>query len=246
VYPRCLVVLPTYNEAGNIVSLARALLEQVDTLEILVVDDGSPDGTGDLVEREARDQPRLHLLRRAAKLGLGTAYLAGFGHALERGYACVVTMDADWSHHPRHLKPLLDGMSDHDLMIGSRYVRGGAIANWPRHRRLLSLFANAYTRTLLRLPVKDCTSGYRCYLRSVLETVDPFSIQASGYSFLEEMVWRVARAGFRIGEVPIVFEDRHAGVSKIDRREIGRAALHVLETALRRPGPTARPRARSR
>ena len=230
-----LVVLPTYNEASNVLGLARAILEQVESLDVLVVDDGSPDGTGDLVENAGRLEPRLLLLRRPGKLGLGTAYLAGFRYALEREYACVLTMDADWSHHPRHLGALLAGMADHDMMIGSRYVEGGGVANWPAHRRLLSRFANAYTRALLRLPVADCTSGYRCYSRRVLETVDPFAIAASGYSFLEEMVWRVGRAGFRIGEVPIRFENRTSGSSKIDKREIWRAALHVLATAVRPP-----------
>ena len=241
-----LVVLPTYNEASNVIGLARAILE-VDSLDVLVVDDGSPDGTGDLVEQAGHHEPRLRLLRRASKLGLGTAYLAGFRYALEREYACVLTMDADWSHQPRYLRVLLAGMADHDMMIGSRYVEGGGVVDWPAHRRLLSRFANAYTRALLSLPVHDCTSGYRCYSRRVLEAVDPFAITASGYSFLEEMVWRVARGGFRIGEVPIRFENRTAGSSKIDKSEIWRAALHVLATALRPPSlpsvPVTVPRA---
>ncbi|HVS09817.1 MAG TPA: polyprenol monophosphomannose synthase [Planctomycetota bacterium] len=231
---RGLAVLPTYNEAQNVVSLATAVLERNASLEVLVVDDASPDGTGDLVEGAARSEPRLHLIRRPGKLGLGTAHLAGFRHGLEHGYACVVTMDADWSHHPRYLGELLAGMADHDLMIGSRYVRGGGVERWPVHRRLLSRFANFYTRTLLRLSVRDCTSGYRCYSRRVLEAVDPFAVTASGYSFLEEMVWRVDRAGFRIGEIPILFENRRSGTSKINRSEILRAAWHVLGSSVRR------------
>lgn len=242
---RALVVIPTYNEAANILSLAGGVLEQDPSLELLVVDDASPDGTGDLVAKNGRSEPRLQLLRREGKLGLGSAYLAGFRYALERGHGRVVTMDGDWSHHPRYLPPMLDAMVDHDLVIGSRYVPGGGVANWDLHRRLLSAFANAYTRILLRLPVRDCTGGYRCYARQVLEAVDPFSIRASGYSFLEEMVWRVHRAGFRIGEVPIVFECRHAGASKIDRHEIWRAAWHVLRTALRPPEIVAAGKGRS-
>lgn len=229
-----LVVLPTYNEAENVLPLVREVLAQSPELEVLVVDDGSPDGTGALVEDERTREPRLHLLQRGAKLGLGTAYLAGFRHGLDHGYDRVLTMDCDFSHDPRHLPDLLAGMDEHDLMIGSRYVPGGGIANWPLHRRLLSAFANLYTRLLLRLRVKDCTSGYRCYARRVLEHVDPFSVRGSGYSFLEEMVWRVERAGFAIGETPILFVDRLRGQSKISRGEIGRAARHVLATAFRR------------
>jgi dolichol-phosphate mannosyltransferase len=231
---RSLVVLPTYNEAQNVLPLARAVLAASPDLEVLVVDDGSPDGTGALVEGARRDEPRLHLLQRGAKLGLGTAYLAGFRHGLDNGFERILTMDCDFSHDPRYLPDLLAGMAEHDMMIGSRYVPGGGIANWPVHRRALSAFANVYTRALLRLSVKDCTSGYRCYSRRVLLHVDPFAVRSSGYSFLEEMVWRVARAGFSIGETPILFVDRERGESKISRKEIGRAAWHVLATAFRR------------
>ncbi len=239
---RSLVVLPTYNEAENVLPLSRAVLAAAPELEVLVVDDGSPDGTGALVEKEMATQPRLRLLQRGAKLGLGTAYLAGFRHGIDQGYERVLTMDCDFSHDPRYLPDLLAGMADHDVMIGSRYVPGGGIANWPLHRRALSAFANSYTRVLLRLAVKDCTSGYRCYARRVLEHVDPFSIRGSGYSFLEEMVWRVERSGFAIGETPILFVDRTRGTSKINRKEIWRAAWHVLETAFRRAPVTRIPR----
>lgn len=231
---RALVCLPTYNEAQNVAPLVAGILEQHAGLEVLVIDDSSPDGTADLVRSLQGKQPRLHLLQRPGKLGLGTAYLAGFRHALERGYDYVLTMDADFSHHPRYLPDLLAGMDRHDLMIGSRYVPGGGIARWPLRRRLLSAGANAFTRLCLRLSVRDCTSGMRCYRRELLEAIDPFQIRASGYSFLEEMVWRVDRAGWRIGETPILFEDRVAGSSKIDRKEILRAARHVLATAFRR------------
>jgi dolichol-phosphate mannosyltransferase len=232
---RALVVLPTYNEAENVLTLTRAVLAVDASLDALVVDDASPDGTGDLVERERQLQPRLALLRRAGKLGLGTAYLAGFRFALDHGYERVFTMDCDGSHHPRYIPAMLAALADHDMVIGSRYVPGGGIANWPPHRRALSAFANFYARALLRLPVRDCTSGYRAYSREVLETVDPFAIRSSGYSFLEEMAWRVARCGFRIGEVPILFEQRTLGVSKIDSSEIYLAAWRVLALALRPP-----------
>ncbi len=242
---RTLVVIPTYNEAENVLPLVGQVIEQKDGLEVLVVDDASPDGTGDLVAEAMATEPRLHLIRREAKLGLGSAYVAGFHYGIEHGYDLVVTMDGDFSHPPRYLPALLDAAARCDLVIGSRYVPGGRIVNWPIHRRLLSAFANLYVRALLRLPARDCTSGYRCYRREVLESVDVDGVRASGYSFLEEMVWRVHHGGFRIGEIPIVFEDRHRGVSKINRSEIFRAVWHVLATAFRSPpAPKAGPKER--
>jgi glycosyltransferase involved in cell wall biosynthesis len=234
-HARALVILPTYNEAENVLAITRAVLAVDATLEVLVVDDASPDGTGDLVERERAQEPRLALLRRAGKLGLGTAYLAGFRFGIERGYDFILTMDCDGSHPPARLPALLGALKDHDMVIGSRYVPGGGIANWPWSRRALSAFANFYARSLLRLPVRDCTSGYRGYTRKVLETVDPFAIRSSGYSFLEEMAWRVTRCGFRIAEVPILYDQRTLGVSKIDSSEIYLAAWRVLVLALRPP-----------
>ena len=236
---RTLVVLPTYDEAENILPLAEEVLDVSPDIDVLVVDDASPDGTGNLVADRARQEPRLHLIRRSGKLGLGTAYLAGFRHGLDNGYARIFTMDADFSHNPRYIPEMLALMADRDMVIGSRYVPGGGIKNWPIHRRLLSFIANFYARTLLRLPVRDCTSGFRCYSAQVLATVEPFETSASGYSFLEEMAVRVFRAGFRIGEIPIVFENRRAGSSKIDSREIYRAAWHVFAQALR-PVPRGR------
>jgi len=227
-----LVVLPTYDEAENILPLMRGVLAADPAIDVLVVDGSRPDSTAEVVEQARRDEPRIHLLCREGKLGLGTAYLAGFRFALDHGYARICTMDGDRSHNPCYLPEMLAAMQHNDLVIGSRYVAGGGIENWPPHRRALSAFANFYARSLLRLPVRDCTAGYRCYSREVLETVEPFEVRASGYSFLEEMAWRVHRCGFRIGEVPIVFEQRIAGRSKIDSSEIYRAAWHVLATAL--------------
>lgn len=232
---RTLVVLPAYNEAENVIPLADEVLAVDASLEVVVVDDASPDGTGDLVAKRREREPRLHLIRREGKLGLGTAYLAGFRFALEHDYGRVFTMDCDYSHNPRYLRAMLGAMDHADMVVGSRYVEGGGISQCAFHRRLLSRFANAYTRVLLGLPVHDATAGFRCYSREVLETVEPFKVRASGYSFLEEMAFRVHRAGFRIVEIPIVFENRMRGASKINQSEIYRAAWHVLATALRPP-----------
>jgi dolichol-phosphate mannosyltransferase len=213
------------------------VLAQDPKLEVLVVDDASPDGTGDLVETARKSEPRLHLMRRAGKLGLGSAYLAGFRHALENGYELVLTMDCDGSHNPRYLPQMLARADYADLVIGSRYVPGGDVVNWPKGAACSpareSLHAHARRAGARR-------TGPLAARRSVLETVDPFTIRGSGYSFLEEMVYRVHRCGFTIAEVPIVFEQRTHGVSKIDEREIYRAAWHVLVTAVRRPDPRKR------
>lgn len=232
---RSLVVIPSYNEVKNVRCVSEGVLSQDPSIEVLVVDDNSPDGTAAIVEEMMKEEERLHLLRRKSKMGLGGAYIAGFRFGSDNGYDHILTMDCDLSHNPNELPRLLARQADSDMVIGSRYIPGGGIANWPLHRRLLSRFANRYTRTLLRLPIKDCTSGYRSYRREVLERIDLDSFRSSGYSFLEEMVWRVYRHGFRIVEVPIMFEDRHRGSSKIDRSEIFRAAWHVLITALRPP-----------
>lgn len=233
--PRALVIVPTYDEAENVIDLSREVLAASASLEMLVVDDASPDGTGDRVAAEILDEARLHLLRRPGKLGLGSAYQSGFRYALEGGYDLALTMDCDYSHHPRYLPSMLEAAEGADLVVGSRYVEGGGISNWSPRRQLLSRFANFYTRKLLRVPTRDCTAGFRCYRRQVLERVDVFAIRTSGYSFLEEMIWRVHHAGFRIREIPIVFESRRHGRSKIDPQEIHRAAFHVLRTAFRRP-----------
>lgn len=221
---RPLIILPTYNERENIPSLTREIFEVVPDAEILVVDDASPDETADWVRSAAETESRLHLVERSGKLGLGTAYVAGFDWGLEREFDPILTMDADFSHHPRYLPALLALVADGaELAIGSRYVPKGGVRNWPFHRRLLSRVANLVSRLLLGLPVRDATAGFRAYRSTVLRRVDPASIRAEGYSFLEEMIWRVVQAGFRCAETPIIFEDRRGGVSKISRAEILRA-----------------------
>lgn len=213
---RALVIVPTYNEAANIGQLIPRVLEQDSRIEVLVVDDNSPDGTADLVEAIARTEPRVHLLRRPGKTGLGTAYLTGFRWALDRGYDYIFEMDADLSHDPKHLADFLAAIQNADLVLGSRYLRGRVtVVNWPMGRLLLSYFANVYARLVTGLKVFDTTSGFKCFRRRVLESIDLSSVRSNGYAFQIEMTFRAARLGFRIVEIPIVFVDRTDGTSKM-------------------------------
>ncbi len=221
------VVVPTYNEADNLPPLVSQLLELDVDITVCVVDDNSPDGTGQIADALARDTGRVVVRHRPGKMGLGTAYVEGFRTALGLGAQRIMTMDADFSHHPRYV-PNVIALTDHaDLGIGSRYVRGGATLNWGLDRQLLSWAANTVARAALRLPAHDCTAGFRCYRREVLETVDLDAIRSNGYSFLIEMLYQVARHGFCVAETPILFEDRRFGLSKISRQEIWRASLTV-------------------
>lgn len=229
-----LIVIPTYNEVETAPPLVRTLVASYGSIEVVVVDDGSPDGTADAIDALAAEGLPVHVLRRNGKQGIGSAYLAGFRFGLERGSDLLFTMDGDQSHDPADLGAMLEALGSHDMVIGSRYVPGGGISNWPFHRRWLSRTANWYTRALLDLPYQDCTSGYRGYRREVLETIDVFALRASGYSFLEQIVWRVDSAGFSIAEVPILFTDRQAGASKIATSEIFKAAWDVLANRRKR------------
>ncbi len=224
---RALVVLPTYNERQSleaVVAGVRALGH-----EVLVVDDGSPDGTGELADRLSAADPCVSVLHRPAKLGLGSAYTMGFAWGLERGFGLLVEMDADGSHLPEHLDPIIAAAREsRGLAIGSRYVPGGAIVGWGASRWLLSWAANLYTRLVLGLRTRDCTSGYRCYAAGVLTAIGLERVVSQGYSFQVEMVYRCARLGFPIREVPIRFEDRLLGRSKVSEGEVGKAVLNVL------------------
>jgi dolichol-phosphate mannosyltransferase len=228
---RSLVIIPTYNERENIEALIRAILSLPLDLEVVVVDDHSPDGTGEIVDRMATADPRIHVIHRPAKLGLGTAYVAGFRFGRARGYDRLLTMDADFSHNPAHLPDLLARSREADLVIGSRYVPGGEVIDSPWYRRLLSRGANGFARLVLGLTLRDVTAGFRCYRPQVLEAIAPETIRAEGYAFLIEITYRAQRAGFRIAEVPIRFQDRRYGRSKISRREIWRALGTVLRLA---------------
>lgn len=229
---RVLVIIPTYNEAENIQGLIPRVLEQDSAVEILVIDDNSPDGTALAVERMMTETPRLKLMKRPAKLGLGTAYVSGFRYALEAGYDLIFEMDADFSHDPKEIPRFLEAIDGHDLVIGSRYVRGVNVVNWPMSRLLLSWLANLYTRIVTGLPVRDATSGYKCFKRQVLEAVDMDQIHSDGYAFQIEMDFKVWRKGFRVLEIPIVFVDRNAGVSKMHSGIIREAAWMVWKLRL--------------
>lgn len=225
---RAVVIVPTYNERENILKLIDAVLAQSPILEILVVDDGSPDGTGALVDERAAVDSRVHIIHREKKLGLGTAYLAGFQWALARPYEFIFEMDADFSHDPQHLPQFLSSIENADLVIGSRYRdRRVTVVNWPIERLLLSYFANVYARFVTRLPIFDTTAGYKCFRRKVLESVDLSDVRSNGYAFQIEMHFRVWRQNFRIVEIPIVFVDRTEGTSKMSRKIVREAVWMV-------------------
>jgi dolichol-phosphate mannosyltransferase len=230
------IIIPTYNEAANIEALIRDVLQLPVAAQVIVVDDGSPDGTGRLAEEVAAASPgRVHVIHRPGKLGLGSAYAAGIDFALsDPGAQRVVTMDADFSHLPRYVPEMVALSSNNHIVIGSRYVPGGGTARWPLRRQLLSWAANTFARLALGLKAHDVTAGFRLYHRQVLEAVPPQTIRASGYSFLIEMLFNCERKGFRVGEVPIIFEERREGTSKISRHEISRALATVLRLIPRR------------
>jgi dolichol-phosphate mannosyltransferase len=230
---RALVIIPTYNEANNLTQIVPRVLEQDARLEVLVVDDNSPDGTGALADRLAAENPRVHVVHREGKQGLGTAYRAGFRWALERDYAYVFEMDADLSHDPKHLPAFLEAIQDADLVLGSRYLHGrAAVVNWPMGRLLLSYFANIYARVVTGMRLYDATGGFKCFRRKVLETVDLKAVRSNGYSFQIEMSFRAWRAGFRIKEIPIVFVDRAAGRSKMSGAIVREAIFMVWRLRL--------------
>jgi dolichol-phosphate mannosyltransferase len=225
---RALVIVPTYNECENIARLIERVLSQDPRLEILVVDDGSPDGTAGIVQGIMGRDPRVHILCRPKKMGLGTAYIAGFRWALEQGYDCVFEMDADFSHDPNHLPEFLSAVRDADLVLGSRYRDGKVtVVNWPISRLLLSYFANVYARFVTGLNVWDATGGFKCFRRSVLEAIDLSQVKSNGYAFQIEMSFRASKRGFRIVEIPIVFVDRTEGQSKMSK-SIVREAIWMV------------------
>jgi len=215
---KTLVVIPTYNEAQNIPRLLPEILRQSPALDVLVVDDNSPDGTARIVRSMRETEARIHILERPGKMGLGTAYVAGFKFALERDYEFVFEMDADFSHDPNEIPNFLAAAASADLVLGSRYTGGVRILNWPMQRLLLSYFANIYTRIMTGLRIDDATGGFKCFRRKVLASIDLDGIRSNGYAFQIEMSFKAWKKGFRISEVPIVFLDRQQGTSKMSKR----------------------------
>jgi dolichol-phosphate mannosyltransferase len=222
-----LVIVPTYNEVGNITKIIPQILDKDRSIDILVVDDSSPDRTSETVMSMAEAEPRIRLITRPSKMGLGTAYVEGFRYALDRAYTLVFEMDADFSHDPKEIPKFLKSAKTHDLVLGSRYIKGVNVVNWPLSRLLLSWFANLYTRLITGMPVQDATGGYKCFHRSVLEAIELKGVRSDGYAFQIEMTFKAFKKGFRVVEIPIVFVDRSVGDSKMSSSIVREAALMV-------------------
>jgi len=230
---RALVVIPTYNEATNVRNLIPEVLKVNPDLEILVVDDNSPDGTADVVKEIMASDSRIHLIRRNGKSGLGTAYVVGFRYAIEHCFDYVFEMDADFSHDAHEIPNFLSMMNEYDVVIGSRYRNGVRVVNWPVRRLLLSYFANVYTRLITGLPVKDATGGFKCFHRKVLESINLDKVKSNGYAFQIEMTYKAWKKGFRVHEIPIVFFDRRVGTSKMSKSIVFEAVIMVWKLRLR-------------
>ena len=224
---RALVIIPTYNEIDNVPTLIGEVLDTDPRVTILFVDDGSPDGTGEYIAGISRENPRVQLLQRPKKMGLGTAYCRGFEYAIENGYDVAMEMDADFSHDPKMIPAFLKEIEEHDLVIGSRYIKGVNVVNWPMSRLLLSYFANVYSRWVSGLPLRDATGGFKCFRTDVLRRIDLTRITSNGYSFQIEMNFLVWNLGKKIKEIPIVFVDRRSGVSKMSKSIIWEAVRLV-------------------
>lgn len=233
---KALIVVPTYNEKENIEEIIRIVLAQGDDIDILVVDDNSPDGTGEIVDRLAASEPRIHAIHRESKLGLGSAYIAGFKWALANtDTQFVFEMDADFSHDPNAIPEFLEAVKDRDLVIGSRYLHGITVVNWPLRRLILSYGANVYTHIITGLPLKDSTGGFKCFRREILEQLPLDTIRSDGYSFQIEMNFFCWKKGFRVVEIPILFTDRRVGISKMSRKIIWEAMFMVWRLRFMNP-----------
>ncbi|SNB45270.1 polyprenol monophosphomannose synthase [Geobacter sp. DSM 9736] len=229
---KAIVVIPTYNERDNIENLVQEVLAQHPDIHVLIVDDNSPDGTGIMADRLASENKRVRVIHREGKLGLGSAYRRGFQEALTLGADFIIEMDADFSHDPAMLPRFIEKMQQYDLVIGSRYLNGVSVVNWPLRRLMLSYFASIYTRVITGLRISDCTSGFKCFSRRVIQAIDLNNIKSDGYSFQIEMNYRCMEKGFRIGEIPIIFIDRHAGSSKMSKRIVREAVVMVWKLKL--------------
>jgi dolichol-phosphate mannosyltransferase len=230
---KTLIIIPTYNELENLPRLLPEVLSKEEGIDILIVDDNSPDGTAAFVEDQMKNNNRIHLLKRPSKQGLGTAYIAGFKFALKNGYDFVFEMDADFSHDPKEIPRFLDEIKNSDVILGSRYINGVNVINWPMRRLLLSSFANLYTRFITGMPVHDATGGYKCFRRKVLEAINLEKVTSNGYAFQIEMSFKAWKKGFRVKEIPIIFVDRVKGKSKMSKKIVREAVTMVWKLRLK-------------
>ena len=230
---KSLIIIPTFNELENVKKLIPDILNRYDNVDILIVDDNSPDGTADFVMEFGKTNESVKILKRQKKMGLGTAYVTGFKYALQHNYDFIFQMDADYSHDPKEIQNFLRMIESYDLVLGSRYLTGVNVVNWPMRRLLLSYFANLYTQIITGLPVKDTTGGYKCFRREVLEKINFDKIKSNGYAFQIEMTFKAWKKGFRIGEIPIIFIDRTSGTSKMSKKIVREAVTMVWKLRVR-------------
>ena len=230
---KTLIIIPTYNELENLPKLLPAVLSKDISINVLIVDDNSPDGTAAFVESEMKNNDRIHLLKRSSKQGLGTAYIAGFKYALENGFDLIFEMDADFSHDPNEIPKFLEEIKNSDLVLGSRYITGVNVINWPMRRLLLSWFANLYTRAITGMSVHDATGGYKCFRKEVLRAIDLDKVTSNGYAFQIEMTFKAWKKGFRVKEIPIIFVDRVKGKSKMSKKIVREAVTMVWKLRLK-------------
>ena len=230
---KILIIIPTYNELDNLPRLLPEVLSKNEGIDVLIVDDNSPDGTAAFVENEMKNNSRIHLIKRESKQGLGTAYITGFKYALKNNFDLIFEMDADFSHDPKEIPRFLDETKNSDVILGSRYINGVNVINWPLRRLLLSSFANLYTRVITGLPVHDSTGGYKCFRRDVLEAIDLDRVTSNGYAFQIEMTFKAWKKGFKVKEIPIIFVDRVKGKSKMSRKIVREAVTMVWKLRLK-------------
>lgn len=230
---KTLIIIPTYNELDNLPKLLPEVLSKNSEINVLIVDDNSPDGTAAFVENEMKNNDRIHLIKRSSKQGLGTAYIAGFKYALQKNFELIFEMDADFSHDPKEIPRFLDEIKNSELVIGSRYINGVNVINWPMRRLLLSSFANVYTRIITGMPVHDATGGYKCFRRKVLESINLDQVKSNGYAFQIEMNFKAWKKGFKVKEIPIIFVDRMKGQSKMSRKIVREAVTMVWKLRIK-------------
>ena len=230
---KTLIIIPTFNELENLPRLLPDVLSKEEAIHILIVDDNSPDGTAAFVENEMKNNNRIHLIKRSSKQGLGTAYIAGFKFAIQNGYDFIFEMDADFSHDPKEIPRFLDEIKSADVILGSRYINGVNVINWPMRRLLLSSFANLYTRIITGMPVHDATGGYKCFRRKVLEAINLEKVTSNGYAFQIEMSYKAWKKGFKLKEIPIIFVDRVKGKSKMSKKIVREAVTMVWKLRIK-------------